>query len=324
MGKARRVAALILRREFLIPFGGTLAGILGLASAIFTITGRHLELIGALVFGAIVVLGACLLHFRRLTMPQVVVDDVLASDIDHDPHTRVHCPSSFALAAEAKRLAQDCYATSVTIDPDIYEQFRVKNPYILACLTDSLGNFLGYFDIIPLKETFAIPFLDGRVTEAQITHEDVLAPQEMNTCKYLFISGLAARNPNTHAGRKSASMLVWAALKYLDAFYSTTQPLVFALAATKEGDELLQRFRLGLQNVPANRLDKYKLFSIPLSRDRIAARLACLPNWENLCLLSWAPEEPSQTPRRRARRPSLPQVKAWGALSAGPVPMGTR
>ena len=94
--------------------------------------------------------------------------------------------------------------------------------------------------MIPLKEHFALLFLKGAVTEMQITHEDVLGTREMRGCKYLFISGLAVRNPENQEGNVSASILVWAIMRYLQHFYSATEPMVFALASSPAGDALLQ------------------------------------------------------------------------------------
>jgi hypothetical protein len=131
----------------------------------------------------------------------------------------------------------------------------------------------------------------------------------MKSCKYIFISGIAAREPNAYSGRRSASILVWALLRYLDRYYGRSNALVFALAATPEGDELLQRFKLRPAPGAPVRLDRYKLYSILLSQDEIARRVACLPNWEQLCELPWT-ENRGRQRNVRARRPALPEAKA--------------
>jgi hypothetical protein len=221
----------------------------------------------------------------------------------------LHCPCDMRLSSEASKLADDCYSGSITIESAIFEQLRVKNPFILSCLTDRWGNFVGYFDIIPLYEGLGEALFQGRVAEDKISHEDVIPSQQMNNCKYLFISGIAVREPDTYSGRRSASVLVWALLKYLDRYYGRSTPLVFALAATPEGDELLHRFKLRLAPGAELRADKYKLYSVSLSESEISRRLSCLPNWEQLCELPWTTDR--ERPRKlRSRRPSLPQAKA--------------
>jgi hypothetical protein len=317
MGKARQLIALARRKEFFLRLGGTFIAVVGAVSAILGIVDRHFD-VGTAVLLAVVTLGiSALMNYRSLISPQVAVDDVITFDVSPDAPTQIVCPCDLATANEAKKLAQHCYAVSVTIEPDKFEQMRAKNPYILTCLKDHKGRFLGYFDAIPLRPRFAQPLLEGLVTESQITHEDVLAPQELPSCKYLFISGLAVRDPNTHAGRRNASMLVWGLLKYLDRFYGSLKPHVFALAATREGDELLERFKITLRSEGSNRLDGYKLYSLPLTNAEIARRLACVPDWSKLCVLSWSPDTPMLKGGKRPRRPPLPETKAWSLVRGG-------
>ena len=310
MGKVRRLIALVKESEFVFGVAATFAAILGVTSAILSITGMQFHIGIALLLIAVALAATILFHFRGLVSPQVAVDDVLSSDNLDTLLTHLHCPCDLGLSTEAKNLARDCYATRVTIGPDLYEQLRVKNPFILACLTDRRGKFLGYFDAIPIRESFAGTFLGGRVTETQITHEDVLPPEEMHKCKYLFISGLAVHNPNTHAGRRNANILVWALLKYLAHFYGSAKPLAFAVAATKEGDHLLRRFRINLQAEATSRADGYRLYSLVMTREEIAKRLAYLPDWQLLCLLDWVKAPKSGKQHSAQRRPSLP-TKTW-------------
>lgn len=322
MGKARQLIALARQKEFFLRLGGTFVAILGVASAVLGIVDRHFNIGTALLLAIPALILSSLLHWRRLISPQVAVDDVIAPDVGPDAPARIVCPCDLAIAGEAKKLAQQCYAASVTIEPNTFEQMRAKNPYILACLQNHRGKFLGYFDAIPLRREFAQPFLHGLVIESQITHENVLAPDEMAACKFLFVSGLAVQDPNTYAGRRNASMLVWGLLKYLDRFYGSAKPLVFALAATREGDELLDRFKLTRRSNGGDRVDGYKLYSLTLTPNEIERRLACVPDWSMLCALSWAPNTPLVRRGKRPRRPPLPETKTWSLADTGTYARG--
>jgi hypothetical protein len=161
MGKVRRIISLVRRKEFFIGVGATFTAILALASAILTVIGQHFELAGTILFLAAALCLSCIWHYRRLNVPQVAVDDVIASGVFEYPQTRLRCPCDSSLAEEAKRLAAQCYAGTITIDPIVYEQFRAKNPLILGCLTDSRGEFLGYFDALPLKDHLLSCFCEG-------------------------------------------------------------------------------------------------------------------------------------------------------------------
>jgi hypothetical protein len=109
---------------------------------------------------------------------------------------------------------------------------------------------------------------------------------------------MAVWDPDSHIDRRNASILVWGLLKYLDHFYSATHPLVFASAATKEGEDLLEKFYMKMACAAAGRLDKRKVYAITLTHEEVAARLACLPDWSFLCVLGWAPNDFSSTSRR--------------------------
>lgn len=309
MGKARRLISLALRRRILLPILGTSIAILGAVSAFFGIVDIHLGAVGTGLLAILILISSAIFHLRRPVMPQVAVDDVIAPEDDSYSPLDLHCPCDRALALEATKLADDCYSGSITIEASIYEQLRVKNPLILSCLTDRRGRFVGYFDVIPLSEPFAQSLIHGQTTESHISHEDVLSPQQMKSCKYLFLSGIAVHAPDTYAGRRNASILVWALLQYLKQHYRHSDAIVFALAATREGDELLQRFKLRLAPGNTFRADHYKLYSIGISEDEIARRLACMPNWGQLCRLPWT-DNRGRSGKAKARRPAPPTVKA--------------
>jgi hypothetical protein len=309
MGKIRELTALVRQKPFLFRLGAVFVAALGIASAVFGITGWHLELGSALIFGSVMLIGSAIVSGRHAITPTLSVNDVLAHNFDDVPTLMVRCPCDLKLSAQAKDIAKACFAGNATISPDVYEQLRVKNQYILACLTDGSETVYGYFDVIPLRDTYAQAFLRGLVSEDQMTHEDVLSPNEMGSCKYLYLSGIAVRDPETYAGRRNANVLVWAFLQYLKHFYGATRAFAFAIAVTTAGDELLAKFKLHLEAEAASRKDGYKLYSAFLNSDGIDRRLACLPDWTELCELEWSQQHGSRT---KARRPlHLPNTKIW-------------
>jgi hypothetical protein len=309
MGKAGRLSAQIWRREFLLPLGGTLVAILGLEATIITIEDWHLNRIQVALLAVATVVGSFVLNGRRLLVPQLVVDDVIAVGLSSSSETFVRCPCSIELARQATKLAEQCFASSISIDPNIYEQLRAKNPRILACLINKQGKLLGYFDAIPVHESFAQPFLKGTITEDQITHEDVLREDEMGSCKYLFLSGIAVWKSETHIGRWNAGIITWAFLRYLEKFYGSSNPLVFAVAATEPGEALLQKFELDVSGEPYNRIDGYRLYTLALTRAEIKRRLASIPDWAMLCALDWESVNRTISTRAGRRRPILPDTK---------------
>src|SRR6185437_2325841 len=137
-------------------------------------------------------------------------------------------------------------------------------------------------------ESFAILFLQGRVTEADMTHDDVLNVKDMRECRYLYISGLASRNADSYSGKENAAILLWGLLKYLEHFYGVARPLAFASAVTEEGDELLRKFKLDIACPADTRADRHTMYKLRLTSNEISRRLDCLPSYASLCALDWA------------------------------------
>jgi hypothetical protein len=304
MGTLRRLGTAIWRKGFRLRFWVVFAGILGFTSTALSLVDKHLSWAQAVALALFSFAVALIASRKQILEAQLSVDDVLPEDIGHAVGTRVECPCSRGVVQNASRLAQDCYGTHFTISATTYDAIWLKNPEILAALVNEEGSLLGYFDVIPLKDAFAQLFIEGRVTEDQLRHDDVCAMSEREHCKYLFIAGLAVWSPESFSGRRNASMLVWALLRYLEHYYGSIQPLAFAVAATKEGYDILRRFKLKLTTEGANRPDKFRVYSVCLSDYEITRRLACLPDWRGLCVLPW---NDNFIPIRPTR-PVLPQI----------------
>jgi hypothetical protein len=297
-------------RQAIATLAGTFIAVLAVPSAILTLLGAHFSmgLTTGLVAGATIIsLGV---NWSRLRVPHLPVDDILPIAIDRRPKRRLHCPCELSMVTQVGQIARRFYGSS-TIDVERYEQLRLKNPFILVCLTAGDGLLNGYFDIIPLRPAFGEMFLRGRTTERDITHEDVLGVDELGTCSHLYLSGLAVANPETHGGKESASILVWGMLRYIQYFYESVQPIAFASAVTREGEDLLQRFGLSLASSASERVDRHSMYSIALTRDVIARRTECIPDYSHLCQIDWEPANsiPGHRWRASSRRGRTPSSK---------------
>jgi hypothetical protein len=251
-----------------------------------------------------------------LHLPDV---DVIPLHVGSTERLGIQCPCDLRLTSEAARLAQYFYG-SATISADKYEPLHVKNPYILACLVDVHGEFLGYFDVIPMKQSFAELFLQGTVTEKDLTHEHIFAMNEIADCKYVYISGIAAKDPQMHVGRRHASILLWGLLKYLDHFYGVPAPLGFATAATKEGENWLKKFEFDIRCEAQSRVDKLRMYALPISGELITRRLACIVDYNNICSLSWiqnSKENVGKSNRKVFRPHRTLRLRSGGPQRAG-------
>jgi hypothetical protein len=283
------------------------AVVVGVAAAIETVVGTKITFVTA----AVTVLGCGFLcavaAWRGTRHVHLPVDDIMPRSSEH--HVVLHCPCARPIVRDANKLAAECYG-SETIPPERYEQFRVKNPNILVCLTTDKGKLLGYFDAYPLEPTFASAFRSGKVSEQDLTHDDILSPEEAVSCTTLYIAGVAVCNPETYAGRRHASMLIWGLLKYLERFYlNTRERQLLSLGSTEAGENLLQRLNFSVCSSAADRRDKHSLYQSLASAESIREILSSLPDWTGLCQAAWIEAKTSRV-RTVHRRPQIFRARA--------------
>lgn len=213
----------------------------------------------------------------------------------HQSRAILQCPVGLELARQATRLATECYGSD-TMPAARFEQLRAKNPNILACLTNARGEFLGYFDVFPLKPDIAELFLSGGVTvrwsgkarERIFSGDDIFGADEMDLCPRLYISGIAVLQPATHARRRYAGMLVWGFWKYIESFYPPARRReIFAVAATEAGENLLKRFHFSVRDEASGKPHKHRLYVLELSPEVLHKVFESLPDWSASCKLSW-------------------------------------
>jgi hypothetical protein len=176
-----------------------------------------------------------------------------------------------------------------------YEQWRLKNRQILVCLLDHSQEVVGYFDILPLRSNFVDAFLSGRVVEHQIGPDDILAPQHAGRCRRLYLGGISVMDPNSHAGKRHADILVWGLLKYIAHHYGPLhERKLFALAATKPGEQLLKRFGFQISSPASQRIDGHNLYVLSLTAEAISDALRARPDWSSVCTVSWELPHPKR------------------------------
>jgi hypothetical protein len=302
MGKIGRIVRTTTRKDFLLGFVGTFLAVLGVPSTVIGMLGGHLS-VGLTIGLSFLALAVSAFVNRHKWATKLSVKVIM-------PGKKIlRCPPDLNLTREAVRLARYEFGRD-TISLSNYEPLRAKNPSILVCLIDAGGNFLGYFDVMPLKTNFAELFLQGRVSEKDITHEDILSTQEMRQCRYVYIAGLAVSDAEYQASQVNAVILVWGLLKYLDHFYGASKAYVFASAANGDGENLLQSFKIPVVCGADIRADKHKLYGLTLTRDQLADLIACVPDYSLLCSIDWASGKDGRNDKLPIpRRPSFPQKK---------------
>jgi hypothetical protein len=308
MGKIGRIARTATRKDFLFSFVGTFVAVLGVPAAFVTLLGGHLSVVMTACLTSLALIVSTVVNRQKWSVKLPVKVIMPGKKV-------LRCPADLNLTRESVKLARYEFGRNTIAFPH-YETLRAKNRYILVCLTGSGGEFLGYFDVFPLRTNFAELFLRGKVGEKDLTHEDVLDAQEMWRAKYAYIAGIAVCDSERQAGQVNASILIWGLLKYLDHFYGASKPYLFASAATGDGENLLQSFNIPLVCGSDDRADGQKMYGLSLSREIIAERLACVPDYSLLCSLDWARARNEGTEKLPVpRRPTLPQKKRRSLIS---------
>jgi len=200
----------------------------------------------------------------------------------------IQCPCKRELAIQANRIAAGAYGPQPPIAAERYEQWRLKNTSILACVLDSSKCVVGYFDVLPLRKDFFELLRAGSVSEQDIRYEHILEAKQSRSGTRLYLAGIAVEAPETIRGKRTAAILVWALLKYLDHYYSNTPPHpMLAVGATSEGERLLKHFGFSLAMPGEHRREKKPLYECTLDRAFLSEAMRRVPAWDHTVCLSW-------------------------------------
>ena len=306
MGKTGRLVRAGLRKDFLISFVSTFLLYLGVPATLASLIGGYFSIRVTAVLAVFALLIAALTQKNKLK-PRW--------HISLSDRKILRCPCDYNLTARVAELAKYEFGRD-TIPLAKYEPLRAKNRNILVCLTGLNGEFLGYFDVIPVKKGFADLFLQGKVSEKDLTHEQVCSDREMRRSKYVYLAGMAACDSGSTKGQLNGAILIWGLLKYLEHFYGKSEPYVFASAVSPDGEHYLKDFEVPLISEGKSRTDRHRMYGVCLTRELIAESLAQVPDYTLLCSLEWDRKSiPVKEHTPVPRRPVLPQ-KRRATLSA--------
>lgn len=299
MGKASRIVRKTLHKDFLPGFIGTFLAFLGVPATVISLLGGHFSLtitLGLVLFSLSASVIVNRHRWKSWSIPIIPGKKIL------------RCPCSLDLAQRAAKLARYEFGRN-TISTFNYEPLRARNRHILTCLINANGVFLGYFDVFPLKKSFAELFLQGKVSEKDLTHENMFSRREMRRSKYLYIAGIAACESDSPAGQVNATILIWGLLKYLDHFFGDSGAYIFASAGTPEGEKVLKHLKIPLICEASTRNDRQRLYGDMLTRELMNELLASVPDYTFLCSLDWESIKKSVEVVPIPRRPVSPRKK---------------
>lgn len=151
------------------------------------------------------------------------------------------------------------------------ERWWGRNPWEFAVLRSASGEYLGYFDVLPLTEEGVKLVESGSFEERDIGANHVLPPTKMRGAKKLYLAGIAVRDQGTEAGKDRAATAIWGLAAYVRHYYGEKTRRVLAVAATEDGERLLKGIGARLVQSRHSRKDKHDLYEFTTERDLIAS-----------------------------------------------------
>jgi len=199
-------------------------------------------------------------------IPDSLIDDVCSDG----SYTCTSCTT--AALREACEMTKPYYGHEY-VSGDIAEQWRLKNPKAFMQILNSEGEICASFGILALKDSFMDQFIDGKLSDGQLTEKDVLDLDESKKVSRLYLSGVIVRDPSTYCGSKRARVMMWAILVYLKEFYGLRRNrTLFAVAVTKESGRLMKNLNFELIGKAKHRVDQSDMYKYDLTRN----------SWESL------------------------------------------
>ncbi len=218
--------------------------------------------------------------------------DILDEEKQEDGERFLRIPPTADMLAAAQSHAQSVFKTeSMTLD-----EVRIwtnKNPFITAILCSQWGQYLGYFDVLPLTESGETRMVSGLIEEREISSDDVFAPEEMSNAKTLYVAGIAVKGMGTELGKNRAAAMLVGLANYIEYFYGVEQRRIIAVAATPAGEQILKRVNARICCLSCNRKDGHDLYEFYFTPQlyeqvmRVAKRRADPPRIESVAHPIW-------------------------------------
>lgn len=240
----------------------------------FTLSTTHSKIIALLLCLGLSIIVTLVVKPMKNVVENLSVDDIF---FDTDTSSKILFPYQEKYLKPINVIANSYYG-NVNPDLSVLRKWYEKNPYCLITLADSHNAIIGYYDILPLEETFAEKFITGSVTESNIESNVILSPKEMKNAKYIYFAGVAVKDYDNHRNRIYSGQLIYSAFIYLKKFYDLENGVtILAIATTNCGERLLQKLGYTLECSKYNRKDETDLYikkvtleTIEKDRDRLA------------------------------------------------------
>ncbi|MBA4071239.1 MAG: hypothetical protein C0497_05285 [Gemmatimonas sp.] len=293
--RARGWRLIVLWGASFVVLIGVVAAVIDLMPGI-AITAR----LSVITMGTSVVIAGCVAWMRERPRAMPIAE-LLAEEQLGGSQVLISCTADHKHVLEVNSLAACVYPEVKPLSPDLYEQWLSVNPNLLVCLFDRTRKIAGYFDVFPLKTSFMDMLVEGRCGEHDIRREHILGALPARRARRLYLAGIAVSDSCSGAGPLHAYRLIWAMQDYLQHYYAPLEgKLLYAEAASSEGEALLQKFGFLRHSAQLDRRDPFPLYVCAMEQVIANAR-ALIPEWNReRVVLGWRQERSGTRPNRVA------------------------
>lgn len=194
--------------------------------------------------------------------------------------------SSASELREANRLTP--FYGEDALEDALIEQWRLKNPKIFVGIFDKANVQVASFGVLPLTDGCLTMFVRGSITEHQFTADDILPEANMRSAKALYVSGVVVRDPKKQGlSPRRMSVMLWAMTQYIRKVYGTRTRVLYALAATSDGEKLIQRLHFQLAQTANVRTDRHNLYKLDISHEALEAVVRQVLDHRKVCLCTF-------------------------------------
>lgn len=193
----------------------------------------------------------------------------------------------------AERLREACEMSRLSyrhfyVQPDVVEQWRMKNHKAFVQIVNSEGELCASFGILVLKDSFMDQFIDGKVSDSQLKENDICNFSESTKSKRIYISGVVVRDHLKHLGRKRAWVMTWTMLMYFRKMYGVKSGRsLYAIAITKESEILMKNLKFELICPASNRKDGCNMYRYHLTKKSWEELRGLVGDCHSLCRLAF-------------------------------------
>lgn len=153
------------------------------------------------------------------------------------------------------------YSDDDAIPADVLQEWFEANPYVCNIICDLRASRVGHFNIIPIKSNTLQLLCDGRIRERDVRGDSIHSAAERDVVSCLWVESITLDVPQPWLRAR-------ALLNVFQRAHHTMERLadpinlkhVYALSATRAGDNLIKRFGFQIASAHIKRTDGHDLY----------------------------------------------------------------